>query len=316
MSSETREHALPPHAPELGWTRRLLGRFHVTGVFWFWFHAWGVCFLPTWGVIVFVSIFTTFFWVALRKIRAALAANLVPVLGPCGFFTRQVRIYRTMWNFAWCLSERYERLGTERTFSVEVDTMERWKALGGSERGFVMATAHLGNFEVGSMLPASEEKRPVHLVREAEVDPRAQVFIRDLISRSSAANHTTHFQTDDPLQGMVLLEALREGGIVAVQSDRPRTGGRNLTATLFGRPFPLPEGPIALARSAGVPIVPIFVFREGRRRYRVAIREPIDVARTRDRNTDVATAVRRIAAEIERAIRERPYQWFCFRRVF
>jgi len=38
--------AIPPHAPEAGYSRRLLGRFHVTGVFWYRFHRWGVSILP------------------------------------------------------------------------------------------------------------------------------------------------------------------------------------------------------------------------------------------------------------------------------
>jgi lauroyl/myristoyl acyltransferase len=49
---------------------------------------------------------------------------------------------------------------------------------------------------------------------------------------------------------------------------------------------------------------------------RAVVRPAIVVARTRDREADVAEGVRRLAAEIEWAIRERPHQWFCFRRLW
>jgi lauroyl/myristoyl acyltransferase len=304
-----------PHAPEAGWARRLLGPFYVTGIFWYRFHRWGVRVLPSWGFNVIMPLFVPFFFVVLRNIRAAVAANLVPVLGPCGWLERQLRIYRTLWTFSWCLTERYERLITRRTFRTAAEGMEHFRELEASGQGFILVTAHIGNWEVGSMLPSSEEQRKVHVVREAEGDPRAQRFISDLIRRAACDNYVTHF-AEDPQLGLILLGALRQGEIVAVQSDRPRTGGRFVEADFFGETFPLPVGPAALARAAEVPILPVFMFREGRRRYRCAIRTPIRVARTADRQADLEEAVFKLAGELQWAIGHRPHQWFCFRKLW
>jgi len=310
-------HDAPLHAPEPTRAQRWLGKLHVTGVFWYWFHDWGVCTLPSGGVRVIITIFTSLFFLLLFRIRGAIAANLVPVLGPTGFLGRQRRIWRTMWTFAWCLSERYERLGTDRRFHFRVENMDAWQRVARTGEGFVMVSAHVGNYEVGSMLPSSEERRPVHLVREREANPAAQRYVEGLLARlPDADSYTWHFEGDEPLHGLPLLQALRRGEIVAVHGDRPRTGARTVAATLFGRPFPLPAGPATLARAAEVPILPAFVLREGRRRYRLVFREPFRVARTRDREQDLAEAVQRIAAEVEWAIRAEPHQWFCFRRVF
>lgn len=306
----------PPHAPEAGWARRLLGRFHVTGVFWYRFHGQGVAALPAWMLGPMVTLFTTFFFFTLFKIRRAVAGNLEAVLGRAGFLRRQVRIYKTLWNFAWSLSERYERLVTDRPFEVLADGLPVWQALCESGEGFIMVTAHLGNWEVASMLPASSLGRPVHVVREAEGDPRAQEYISELMRRQQGdAPHQTHF-AEDPQLGMLLLDALRRGEIVALQGDRPRAGGKTAEVSLFGRPFPLPLGPAILARAAAVPLVPIFVHREGRRRYRCHLRPPIRLAATADRAADLDPALRRFAAELERAIALRPHQWYCFRRLW
>jgi KDO2-lipid IV(A) lauroyltransferase len=305
-----------PHAPERGWSRRLLGAYHVTGVFWYRFHRWGVHFLPSWLVGPVIALFTTFFFISLRKIRTAIAANLEPVLGPCGWWQRQLRIYRTMWAFAWCLSERYERLSTERSFQIEPEAMEHWEEVARGGRGFVMVTAHLGNYEVGSMLPAQMERRHVHLVREPEADVRAQAFIQSVVTEFTQAHFTMHFESDDPLQGLALLDALRRGEIVAVQGDRPRAGAKTVDVLLFGRPFALPAGPAALARTALAPLLPAFVFREGRRRYRVVFRPPIRPLRSADRGADVTTTMQQVAADVEWAIRRAPHQWFCFRRLW
>jgi lauroyl/myristoyl acyltransferase len=307
--------SVPPHAPRAGWARRLLGPFYVTGVFWFRFHRLGVRILPDWGLRLITVLFTSFFFVVLRNIRAAIAENLEPVLGPCGWRERQRRIFRTIWTFAWCLSERYERLSTERRFDVQGDGREHWEALKASGEGFILVTAHIGAWEVGSMLASSEDTRRVHVVREAETDPRAQRFISELIRGAGGDFYTTHF-AEDPQLGVALLDALRQGEIVALQGDRPRTGGRKVEVDLFGHPFAMPIGPAVLARSSGAPILPVFVFREGRLRYRCSIRPPILVPQTADRTADLDNAVRRFAGELESAISSRPHQWFCFGKAW
>jgi lauroyl/myristoyl acyltransferase len=104
--------------------------------------------------------------------------------------------------------------------------------------------------------------------------------------------------------------------VVALQGDRPRAGGRTVMTSLFRRPMPLPIGPAALARAAEVPILPVFNFREGRFLMRTVVRPPFQVAKTADRSADIAAAAHHLAAEIEWAIRERPYQWFCFRKLW
>jgi lauroyl/myristoyl acyltransferase len=121
---------------------------------------------------VVLNVFTAFFWIALRKIRAAIAANLEAVLGPCGWWERQRRIHRTFHTFAWCLSERYERLSTDRAFNIEAEGLDAWRELAAEPGGFILVTAHIGAWEVGSMLPASRDGRRVHVVRDLRDEPR------------------------------------------------------------------------------------------------------------------------------------------------
>jgi KDO2-lipid IV(A) lauroyltransferase len=306
---------VPPHAPEVGRIRRLLGPFYFTGVFWFRFHRFGVRVIPAWLLPAGMVFFAATFSVLLRNIRAAVASNLEAVLGPCGWLRRQVRIFRTIHAFAWCLSERYERLTTNPRFLIGAEGLDHWRELNASGEGFILVTAHIGAWEVGSMLPASQEERRVHVVREAETDPRAQRFIAELLRSRGGELYTTHF-AEDPQLGVDLLDALRRGEIVALQGDRPRAGGRTAEISLFGRPFPVPVGPVALARAAGVAILPVFVFREGRLRYRCSLRPPIRVASTGDRHADMEQALHRFASELEWAISHRPHQWFCLRKLW
>ncbi len=308
--------APPPHAPETGWSRRLLGSLHATGVFWYRSHRWLIKTFPDWSIAPLMALSAPLAFVILVRFRRAIASNLDAALGPAGFPERQRRVLRTLETFALCLSERYERFATDRPFAVEVEAMEHWRAVAESGRGFVMVTAHLGLYEAGAMVPAAKEARRVHLVREPEMDPRAQAFIEESVSAVQGAHYTMHFQTGNPLEALALVEALERGEIVAIQADRPRAGSKVVDATLFGRPFPLPAGPAVLARTARVPILPVFALRTGRRRFRLVFREPIEVARSADRAADLDAAMRRVALDIEDAIRREPHQWFVFRELW
>jgi lauroyl/myristoyl acyltransferase len=311
----SRSPAPPQHAPALGLTHRLLGRFHVTGIFWYRFAYWGFTRVPSWTEWFSVPFAATFFFFALARIRGALASNLEPVLGRAGRWRRWRRSYRTIWAFAWCFAERYRRLADPGRFRSILDGAENWRQVIESGAGAIVVTAHIGPWETAAQFGASASQRRIHVVREREIDPRAQDFVRELLARGGG-NYVTHFSGDDPTLSFDLADALRQGEIVALQGDRPRAGGRSVTASLFGRPMPLPIGPAALARAAGVPIVPVFNFREGRFLMRTVVRPSFQVASTADRSADIAGAVHHLAAEIEWAIRQRPHQWFCFRNLW
>ena len=308
----------PPQAPgTTGRIRKLLGSFHVTGVFWFRLHCWGLSILPGWGVWVINNLFSAFFFIVLRKIRVAISDNLEVVLGSCGWWQRQRRIWLTMSTFAWCLSERYESMVTDRPFHFEADGQDVWRDVTSGDSGLIVVTAHVGHWEIGSRLPIEHGFRRIHVVREQEMDPKAQEFIRDLISTTSGDGYEVHFADEkDPSFGALLLAALRDGDVVALQGDRPRANGQTARVRLFHQPFDLPVGPAALARAAQVPLLPVFVIREGRLRSRAYIRPSIIVERSGDRDSDIHRALQRLADEVEWVIRKVPHQWFCFRNLW
>jgi lauroyl/myristoyl acyltransferase len=305
-----------PHAPARGRLAGLLGRFHVTGAFWFRFHRFGARALPEWGKVAFIALFTSFFFVALRRIRLAVASNLVPVLGPCGWWKRQARIFRSLHNFAWCLTERYESLSIDLPFEFGFPNRELLDGALQQGRGLIFVTSHIGNWEVGAAQPSGSLGRRVHLVREPELDPEAQAFVENLLKERTGDKFTTHFASSDVSLAITLREALACGDLVALQGDRPRAGGRTLAVELFGRPFEVPAGPLVLARATGTPLLPVYVFRRARLTYEIAFREPIHVRQTPDRDADLETAALELAAAIEWAVRREPHQWFCFRELW
>jgi lauroyl/myristoyl acyltransferase len=303
-----------PLAPHRGRLSRLLGPLQATGVFWYRAHAALARFLPELLLRPLLDVVVVTSWLLLPRVRRAIAANQAVILGPAGFLARQARGLRTLRVFSLVLTERYERLAG-RPFTAEFEGVEHWRQAVAGGRGLLLVTAHLGNWEVGSLLPQDRQDRVVHLVREPELDPRAQRFLAAQI-RQQPGRTVTHFAADDAMLGIELLQALRRGEVVALQGDRPRAGQDSRMVPLFGRPVALPHGPAALARAAGVPLLPVFVYHVRRRHYRVVLRPLIEVGNGPDRDADLAAAMARIALELEGAIRRAPEQWFCFAPAF
>lgn len=309
------QKALNPHAPALNITKRLLGPFHFTGIIWYRLPYWAFTHLPLWIEGTCILFFTTFFFVTLGRIRAAIASNLEPVLGPTNLLQRWIRAYRTMFAFASGMTERYRFLVEPQRFRLSVEGLETWRQVMEPGGGVILVSAHIGFWEISPQFGTAQEKRRIHVVREKEIDPRAQEFMREVLARSDD-KVVFHYAGGEPGLPLELADALRNGEIVALQGDRPRVDGRIVSATIFGRPIPLPVGPAALARAADVPLLPTFNFRKGRYQSHIVVRNPIRVCRTANREADVADAIHRLAKEIEWAISQEPHQWFCFRKLW
>ena len=310
------ETSLPPQAPlTSAWRRRLLGAFHFSGVFWYRFHLFGVRILPDWLLHLLLPVFTFGFLIALGSVRRAVAVNLEAVIGPPkSRFDRVRRVFRTLRNHAWCMTETYEGLAGRARGALEVEGEHFWHQVDRGEPAFILVTAHVGHWEVGSHLTPSEKQRRVHVVREPELDERSQHFLQELLRERTGDRYQVHFaQANDLSLGARLLQFLRAGELVALQGDRPRAGGRVVQTELFGRSYEMPAGPAALARAAGVPLLPVFVLRRGRRSSLLVFRPPVRVDPTLPRREALAQATERLAAEVETAIRREPHQWFCFR---
>lgn len=311
-ASEVSESVGPSGQARKSLVDRLLGRFHVHGVFWYKLHLFAVRRIPRWSFYLLVPLFTLLFFLTLRKIRRAIASNFEVVLGPCGFFERQRRIWLNIYNYSWCLTERYEDLATDRQVAPEAIDEEIWQKAMEHGNGLLVVTAHIGHWEVASAYPADLHGRKIHIVREAEINDSAQQFFQELIRARARPSYHVHFARRAGDLGPKLLLALRDGDIVALQGDRPARQGRTLETRLFGRPFKVPLGPAAMARAAEAPIVPVFVYRVGRSRSKLIFRPAISAQKTADRDADLQRIVDRISAEVEAAILAEPLQWFCF----
>jgi lauroyl/myristoyl acyltransferase len=179
---------------------------------------------------------------------------------------------------------------------MSVDGMENLHLALQGGRGAVVVLPHVGNWEAAALI-AAHEAIPLVAVAERLANRR----ITEWFTRQR-----NMFGIEIVLTGQrltpVLLQALEEGKLVCLLSDRDLSG-RGLEVQFFGETTTLPAGPVVLSRKAGVPILPAAVFFNRGPGHHAIIRRPLPPPE------DTAEGIRAVARELEELVRHDPAQW-------
>jgi len=244
------------------------------------------------------------------KEYAAAQRNLAHVL-PTADPTTIAQVARSLFRhfayyFADLLSLNRQPLPIQQRYLHCIHNFARVQPLLESSQGFVVATAHLGNWELAGRL-LSPYGKTVHVVIAPEQYAAVQRLLREE-HRPPSLRFVSNADTGGFVQ---LLMALRRGDIVAVQVDRATGHRSDVLVNFFGRPASLPVGPFMLARAARVPVFPCFCIMRPDRRYEIHVGEAITVERDGE-----AAALQQMAHVLEQYIALAPDQWFNFYDVW
>ena len=169
-------------------------------------------------------------------------------------------------------------------------------------RGVILATAHIGNWEVMGAL-CGELGVPFTTVYRPLDNPLLDRWIRE--TRAAAG------QTMVPKQGALrpLLRALRDGGMVVLLVDQDARS-HGVFAPFFGAPASTIPTPAELALRTGATVVTGGSVRTGPGfRYAAWIDAPVEVRDTGNHDADLVDVMTRINARLESAVRRAPEQW-------
>ena len=287
-----------------------LGRFAVRGVFLRQYLDWAIVNLPFYFYPVPLLFFTVFFFFFAAPARRAVVANLAIILPGSSRAANYLRAFRTLYNFAWTISEAAIYKINKEEFSYEIVGRE-WLDQLGAARGAIVLTAHMGNYDLGAALFAEKFHREIRMVRAPEADPETAEHLSASLKRAGAVK--IDYNTAGALLSFDLLKALRDGEIVSIQGDRVEGEVAQTTARLFDSEVRLPNGPFVLSLVAGVPIYPLFIARSGYRSYRILVREPFQALRSGGtREEDIDHAVVQWCAVLEEILAQHWDQWFAF----
>ena len=185
--------------------------------------------------------------------------------------------------------------------------LEHLRAAHEQGRGVIVATGHVGNWEL-SGTTTSVEVHPLDSIARPLDNPLLDEYLGRV--RSLAGQRII------PKEGAVrrMVEVLRGNGILAVLMDQ-NAGRDGEFVEFFGRPASTVPVVAMLALKFGCPVVIGYSQRLGNGyRHRLVFTPPVEVARSGDRAADAAALTAELTRRIEAAIRDAPDQWLWLHR--
>ncbi|MDX1708021.1 MAG: lysophospholipid acyltransferase family protein [Desulfobacterales bacterium] len=170
------------------------------------------------------------------------------------------------------------------------------------QKGVVLITAHLGNYEMGAQaLPCLLGVKMTSVAKRMRND-RLNRLIHHL--RTRFGNRVIYKKGALP----EMMQTLRQGRMVAILMDISRRFD-GVEVNFFDRRATATPSAALLGLRCKSPIVPAFSHRNPDGKLIVRVEPPVELQRTKDLRSDLQTNTQLITDRVEDAIRQYPEQW-------
>jgi Kdo2-lipid IVA lauroyltransferase/acyltransferase len=185
---------------------------------------------------------------------------------------------------------------------IRYDGLENFQTALAKGRGVLVATAHLGNWELSAFSHAWMTA-PMHIVVRPLDNPR----IDALVERYRALSRNHIIEKKDAARG--ILKALKSGEAVGILIDQNTTLDQGVFIDFFGTKACAGTAFAKLAHHSGAAVVPGFaLWSKEEQRYILRFYPEIPMT------GDVAADTQLIHAQLESVIRQYPDQWLWIHR--
>jgi len=185
---------------------------------------------------------------------------------------------------------------------VEVEGLENCKKALEKNRGLLMFGAHFGNWEL-SAVTVSLLLKPVVVIYR----PLDSSILDNLVLwvRSSVGNIPV--PKDRAMRQM--LRSLKKNEILGILLDQNVAWQEGVFVDFFGRPACTTNGLALLALHTDAPVLPGYILRLENGKYKLVIKEEMQVVRTGDEDEDILINTQNFTRVIEDIVRQQPDQW-------
>ena len=212
-------------------------------------------------------------------------------------------VYRNYRRFSQVILDRFYMIGGGR-FDFEVENYHLYQELANEESGFMILSAHVGNYELAGYTLVADKKRFNVLVFGGETDVvtehRNQMFAGTNIRMIPVKNDMSHL--------FELSNALDDGESVSFPSDRVLSGQRTIECPFMGAPAHFPLGPFALAVQRDIAVLCVNVMKVSAKKYKVYVSKLQKEGDTK--KEQMASLARQFVNHLEDVLRQYPEQWF------
>jgi len=205
-----------------------------------------------------------------------------------------------------CLFPRYSRENASRV--ILYDGFENFDAARRRGKGVIFLTAHFGGWELSSFFHCLSG-HPLHIV----VRPLDNPYLNGLVERYRTLHGASSFGKLDFARG--LISAMRAGESVGILMDQNVMPEGGVFVDFFGTAACTAAGPARVALRTDAAVLPTFTVWDAQiGRYRLRFEPALELIRTGNDDSDVATNTARFTKAIESYARRYPEQWLWVHR--
>lgn len=170
------------------------------------------------------------------------------------------------------------------------------------QKGVVLITAHLGNYEMAWQYVPCYFGRQMAGVAKKMRNVRLDRLIHKM--RTRFGNKIIYKKGALP----EMMQTLRRGEMVGLLMDISRRFD-GVEVNFFGRRATATPAAAMIALRCKSPIIPAFCHRSANGKLIIRVERPIEIQRTKDLRADLQTNTQLITDRVERAVRNYPEQW-------
>ena len=186
--------------------------------------------------------------------------------------------------------------------SIRVENKEILIEALARQKGIVLVSAHLGNYEMAwQYVPCYFGRQMVGVAKKMR-NVRLDRLIHQI--RTRFGNRVLYKKGALP----EMMQTLRQGEIVGILMDISRRF-EGVEVTFLGRRATATPAAALLGIRCKSPIIPAFCHRNGNGKLVVRVERPIEIQRTKDLRFDLQKNTQLITDRVEQAVRNYPEQW-------
>jgi KDO2-lipid IV(A) lauroyltransferase len=170
------------------------------------------------------------------------------------------------------------------------------------QKGIVLITAHLGNYEMAAQYIPCLLELQMSVVAKKMRNVRLNRFIHNL--RTRFGNRVIYKKGALP----EMMQTLRQGAVVGILMDISRRFD-GVEVNFLGRRATATPAAALLGLRCKSPIIPAFCHRNPKGKLIVRIEPPVEIKRTKDLRSDLQFNTQLITDRVERAVKNHPEQW-------
>ncbi len=214
-------------------------------------------------------------------------------------------VYANHFRFGQVILDRFA-VFAGKSFNFDIDNYSLFESLANSDKGFIILGSHVGNYEMAGYSLVS--KKTINALLFGG-ETRA---IMENRNNQLGGNNIKMISVQDDMSHIFLLNnALSDGQIVSIPSDRMLGSSKHVNCMFFGEKAKFPTGAYVMSIDREVPMIAVFVMKLSGKKYKILVRN-VEVRQEQNfsKREKISMLASCFASNLEEVVREYPTQWF------